>query len=585
MRPRAIFPPLSSTPVVQITLLALLVAIVLVRPVAAEKSGLMSSTHPVVASFPDSPASRSSISSRGDTLWYGGDDGTGVAYEGGVWDWETITGDTLQGWTSVGNVDDWNVYVGWVCEDSFLVHGDPQHSIINGSDGMLWCGIHEDQADCAGYYTGMGYGNSWCQTAQSPHLTYTPMSSPLVEFSYFVDTEVDYDYVYVYLLCFDISNELIDEEEVSRRDGWGFTPQDPIFFSQQVHFTAIPVLTYEIACEIRFVSDHLWSDEDGERDSELGAFGLDDFYLSSGLMAPPIECDFETGPDGWTFGICPEWGTEKFGYLVGDSLWTSWIPPECGFSGYAYGVFHPTLPFDPIAHRTHVRTLSGPVPHSSLLPPQWSQPVVRGHLATGDGAGYIDYRFGMTYFPHYFDGCAVPQWSRVLWDPLYTPLTPDCTEFLWTPEQVPTEWDSVRFAVECEVRSTPGPLSFHGSPPFDNVQVGQFDSQPSGIEDRDEPQGTNALVDRLEPVRPNPLNESARIGFRLAAEQPATLVIVDSAGRRVRTLHRGRLPAGEHSLVWDGQDDQGNPAGAGAFWARLELGNGRSLSRRVIRLR
>ena len=36
----------------------------------------------------------------GDTVFFGGDDGNGVAFEGGVWDFDTIVSDPLQGFTS-----------------------------------------------------------------------------------------------------------------------------------------------------------------------------------------------------------------------------------------------------------------------------------------------------------------------------------------------------------------------------------------------------------------------------------------------------------------------------------------------------
>lgn len=69
---------------------------------------------------------------------------------------------------------------------------------------------------------------------------------------------------------------------------------------------------------------------------------------------------------------------------------------------------------------------------------------------------------------------------------------------------------------------------------------------------------------------PDPFNPRTTLSFSLDREGPATLRIVDLKGRRVRTLEAGRLPAGDHALVWDGRDDDGSPQPAGVYLARLE---------------
>jgi len=61
------------------------------------------------------------------------------------------------------------------------------------------------------------------------------------------------------------------------------------------------------------------------------------------------------------------------------------------------------------------------------------------------------------------------------------------------------------------------------------------------------------------------------------------LVLVDVAGRRVRTLVDETLAAGPHELAWDGRDAGGAPAPAGLYWARLDAG-GEHATRRLVRL-
>jgi hypothetical protein len=71
---------------------------------------------------------------------------------------------------------------------------------------------------------------------------------------------------------------------------------------------------------------------------------------------------------------------------------------------------------------------------------------------------------------------------------------------------------------------------------------------------------------------PNPFNPTTRIDFTLAGSSRVGLRIYDTKGRHVRTLVDGELPAGDHSVVWDGTDDAGRHVGSGAYLYQLESG-------------
>jgi flagellar hook assembly protein FlgD len=47
------------------------------------------------------------------------------------------------------------------------------------------------------------------------------------------------------------------------------------------------------------------------------------------------------------------------------------------------------------------------------------------------------------------------------------------------------------------------------------------------------------------------------------------LEIFDLAGRRVRSLASGVLPAGEVTREWDGRDDRGHGVRSGVYFVRL----------------
>ncbi|MBD3160908.1 MAG: DUF1566 domain-containing protein [Candidatus Latescibacteria bacterium] len=73
---------------------------------------------------------------------------------------------------------------------------------------------------------------------------------------------------------------------------------------------------------------------------------------------------------------------------------------------------------------------------------------------------------------------------------------------------------------------------------------------------------------------PNPSFGATRIHFGSIAEGPATLEILDVAGRSVKTLSVGRSSSGAGSLVWDGTDVRGRRAAPGVYFARLRTGGG-----------
>jgi hypothetical protein len=89
---------------------------------------------------------------------------------------------------------------------------------------------------------------------------------------------------------------------------------------------------------------------------------------------------------------------------------------------------------------------------------------------------------------------------------------------------------------------------------------------------------------RLSPVTPNPFNPRTTFVFELPRPQRADLSVYDVAGRLVRRLAAGDLPAGRHTAIWDGRDDRGGDAPSGAYFLRLSGETG-SVSRKAVLLR
>jgi|GEM_PF-2643568 len=87
----------------------------------------------------------------------------------------------------------------------------------------------------------------------------------------------------------------------------------------------------------------------------------------------------------------------------------------------------------------------------------------------------------------------------------------------------------------------------------------------------------------LGPAYPNPWR-SGRLALEFLLGKPgvARLTIYNVAGQRVRTLADGPMPAGLHSIHWDGRNDAGARVSAGVYICRAESGGWRSARKLVV---
>lgn len=88
----------------------------------------------------------------------------------------------------------------------------------------------------------------------------------------------------------------------------------------------------------------------------------------------------------------------------------------------------------------------------------------------------------------------------------------------------------------------------------------------------------------LGPAVPNPTQEGTSIRFGIPQAAQVTLAVYDQLGRRVRELVNASLPAGTHTLDWDGRDGAGRPVASALYFYRLVV-DGRSLTGKVFKLR
>jgi hypothetical protein len=89
---------------------------------------------------------------------------------------------------------------------------------------------------------------------------------------------------------------------------------------------------------------------------------------------------------------------------------------------------------------------------------------------------------------------------------------------------------------------------------------------------------------RLLPAGPNPSGGAANVKFTLPRSCPIRLEIFDVTGRLVRTLADGVREAGQHTLRWDGVDENGRRVPSGVYFVRLSAET-RTMDRRLVLLR
>lgn len=105
----------------------------------------------------------------------------------------------------------------------------------------------------------------------------------------------------------------------------------------------------------------------------------------------------------------------------------------------------------------------------------------------------------------------------------------------------------------------------------DNVWGAFTIYQPTDADGDDKPKLPSKFL--LGQNYPNPFNPKTEIPFSLTAKTQVSLVVFNVLGQQVRTVLDEVLPAGEHTAVWDGRDNDGNSVTTGVYFYRLQAGS------------
>ncbi|MDH4158064.1 MAG: T9SS type A sorting domain-containing protein, partial [candidate division Zixibacteria bacterium] len=83
---------------------------------------------------------------------------------------------------------------------------------------------------------------------------------------------------------------------------------------------------------------------------------------------------------------------------------------------------------------------------------------------------------------------------------------------------------------------------------------------------------------------PNPFNPSTTIQLSIPTAGPISLTVFNLLGQEVRTLYDGPIEAGNHEVVWNGDNEAGKPIASGVYFYRLRA-DGFEQSKKMILLK
>ena len=72
---------------------------------------------------------------------------------------------------------------------------------------------------------------------------------------------------------------------------------------------------------------------------------------------------------------------------------------------------------------------------------------------------------------------------------------------------------------------------------------------------------------------PNPFNPSTTISFDLPKESKVEISVYNIKGQKVKTMMNDILPAGNHSVVWNGKNDNNKSVSSGIYFYRITAGD------------
>jgi flagellar hook assembly protein FlgD len=83
-------------------------------------------------------------------------------------------------------------------------------------------------------------------------------------------------------------------------------------------------------------------------------------------------------------------------------------------------------------------------------------------------------------------------------------------------------------------------------------------------------------------VYPNPTKDNSTISYSTQQSGNVTIKILDQLGQQVTELYNGEQAAGNHSVIWNGKNSNGQQVPAGIYFIRIISGNTASTAKVII---
>jgi len=153
-----------------------------------------------------------------------------------------------------------------------------------------------------------------------------------------------------------------------------------------------------------------------------------------------------------------------------------------------------------------------------------------------------------------------------------------------------TVWHSASVDLSSYLGSSQFKFGFRlGSDPLLNLKGWYIDDVVLSASTAKQAMGAEAgpvgpgLRNRLLSFGPNPFSSKAAIRYQTAKDgTPISVRVYNLAGQLVKTLASGTVGAGDHSVAWDGRDEQGRMVSAGVYFVRLNIGGQAATARIAV---
>ncbi len=238
---------------------------------------------------------------------------------------------------------------------------------------------------------------------------------------------------------------------------------------------------------------------------------------------------------------------------------------ENAYSPMAFIIFNPTTTTPPLTSLTAHGGNKMACSFASTTPPNndWMiTPQLSGASSIKFWArSYVD-DYGLERFKVGISNNTTPSSFTIISGPNYI--------------QAPVEWTEYTYQI-----TQPGPL-YIGIQCLSNDAfffcVDDVTVAGNDVNDPEVPVVATALHNNY----PNPFNPETTISYSVKDREPVTLEIYNIKGQLVKTLVKGIQEPGNHTIVWNGTDDNGRSVSSGVYYYKMQAGKYSSTKKMIM---